>query len=262
MSANGIGALERGYRRTPQRETLALLVDALALNAEQRRVFEAAARSGVSKRIDPDSVALGPCEDSTAADSASDRVQIARSGAVLSRPARSIALTVILIVALSSIGVFILRSTKSAGAKPSQAVTTLGSFRFDVSPSDKSKIAVIPVGILPANSMFAAIEGQTVEVACSEETYDRAGGIRHQVGTPPTPLPPRFRLIIDGTPGSAYTVGAKFMIDMNKIGTTRASHTFRVDPLDTVPNSSMIFSCVTIVSSSPPRRRIRAVVSW
>ncbi len=46
MSTNGISALERGYRRTPQRETLGLLADALALRAEQRREFEAAARSG------------------------------------------------------------------------------------------------------------------------------------------------------------------------------------------------------------------------
>jgi predicted ATPase/transcriptional regulator with XRE-family HTH domain len=43
MSARGIGALERGYRRTPQRETLVLLTDALALNDEQRREFEASA---------------------------------------------------------------------------------------------------------------------------------------------------------------------------------------------------------------------------
>jgi len=47
MSANGIGALERGDRRTPQRETLALLAKALRLDAEQRREFEAAgARPG------------------------------------------------------------------------------------------------------------------------------------------------------------------------------------------------------------------------
>src|SRR5215475_8062442 len=43
MSTNGVGALERGHRRTPQRETLALLVHALALNDEQLREFEAAA---------------------------------------------------------------------------------------------------------------------------------------------------------------------------------------------------------------------------
>ncbi len=44
MSVNGIGALERGYRRTPQRETLALLIDALALDDRQREAFENAAR--------------------------------------------------------------------------------------------------------------------------------------------------------------------------------------------------------------------------
>ena len=41
MSTQGISALERGYRRTPQRETLALLVGALVLNDEQRGKFEA-----------------------------------------------------------------------------------------------------------------------------------------------------------------------------------------------------------------------------
>ena len=49
MSTNGISALERGYRRTPQRETLGLLADALALRAEQRREFEAAAHSGLPR---------------------------------------------------------------------------------------------------------------------------------------------------------------------------------------------------------------------
>jgi predicted ATPase/DNA-binding XRE family transcriptional regulator len=44
MSTNGIGALERGYRRTPQRETLGLLVRALELDDERRQEFEAAAQ--------------------------------------------------------------------------------------------------------------------------------------------------------------------------------------------------------------------------
>jgi predicted ATPase/DNA-binding XRE family transcriptional regulator len=43
MSTQGISALERGYRRTPQRETLALLAGALMLSDEQRGEFEAAA---------------------------------------------------------------------------------------------------------------------------------------------------------------------------------------------------------------------------
>jgi predicted ATPase len=43
MSSDGISSLERGHRRTPQRETLALLAGALALNGEQRRELEAAA---------------------------------------------------------------------------------------------------------------------------------------------------------------------------------------------------------------------------
>jgi transcriptional regulator with XRE-family HTH domain len=45
MSANGIGALERGYRRTPQRETLALLAVALELEGSALNEFEAAGRS-------------------------------------------------------------------------------------------------------------------------------------------------------------------------------------------------------------------------
>ena len=47
MSTQGISALERGYRRTPQRETLALLAGALALDDEQREEFEAAAARSV-----------------------------------------------------------------------------------------------------------------------------------------------------------------------------------------------------------------------
>lgn len=66
MSANGIGSLERGDRRTPQRETLALLVGALALDDEQRREFEAAAtRSGLPRRIGGASVTVGPWADTT-----------------------------------------------------------------------------------------------------------------------------------------------------------------------------------------------------
>ena len=59
MSINGVSALERGYRRTPQHETLALLAGALALDVEQRREFEAAAaRSGLSRR--EASITVGP----------------------------------------------------------------------------------------------------------------------------------------------------------------------------------------------------------
>ena len=50
MSARGIRALERGYRRTPQRATLALLASALALDDEQRRELEAAAARWVLLR--------------------------------------------------------------------------------------------------------------------------------------------------------------------------------------------------------------------
>ena len=44
MSSNGVSALERGYRRTPQRQTLALLADALSLNGNERALFESIAR--------------------------------------------------------------------------------------------------------------------------------------------------------------------------------------------------------------------------
>ena len=59
MSAQGVSALERGYRRTPQRETLALLASALTLNKEQRQEFETcAARSVLLGR--GASVTVGP----------------------------------------------------------------------------------------------------------------------------------------------------------------------------------------------------------
>jgi predicted ATPase len=66
MSGHGVSALERGYRRTPQRETLGLLAGALALDDEQRLSFEAAAtRVGVVRR--GGSVGAGPWPDNTAA---------------------------------------------------------------------------------------------------------------------------------------------------------------------------------------------------
>jgi predicted ATPase/DNA-binding XRE family transcriptional regulator len=60
MSAEGISALERGYRRSPQRETLELLANALALDGEQRRNFEMAARAAMARRAGPASVTVGP----------------------------------------------------------------------------------------------------------------------------------------------------------------------------------------------------------
>jgi ribosome-binding protein aMBF1 (putative translation factor) len=44
LSSNGIGALERGYRRRPQRQTLALLAGTLDLNGDEHAQFESAAR--------------------------------------------------------------------------------------------------------------------------------------------------------------------------------------------------------------------------
>lgn len=67
MSSDGISALERGHRRTPQRETLALLAGALALSEEQRREFETAAvRAPIVRRGGP--VTVGPWPDVVAAD--------------------------------------------------------------------------------------------------------------------------------------------------------------------------------------------------
>ena len=64
MSSDGVSALERGHRRTPQRETLALLAGALALDGEQREEFEAAAvRSGLSRHLGGASVTVGPWTD-------------------------------------------------------------------------------------------------------------------------------------------------------------------------------------------------------
>jgi predicted ATPase/transcriptional regulator with XRE-family HTH domain len=61
MSVDGVGALERGHRRWPQRETLALLAGALALDDEQREVFEAAAvRASLPRRSRGTSVTVGP----------------------------------------------------------------------------------------------------------------------------------------------------------------------------------------------------------
>jgi transcriptional regulator with XRE-family HTH domain len=60
MSSDGISALERGHRRTPQRETLALLVGALALDDHQRQELEMAATRPRSVRRGASAVAVGP----------------------------------------------------------------------------------------------------------------------------------------------------------------------------------------------------------
>ena len=50
MSADGISALERGVNKAPQRETLALLLDALNLEPSQREALEAAAQRPAQPR--------------------------------------------------------------------------------------------------------------------------------------------------------------------------------------------------------------------
>jgi predicted ATPase/DNA-binding XRE family transcriptional regulator len=61
LSTEGVSALERGFRRTPQRGTLALLASALALDGERRREFEeAAARRVLLGRNEDAQVVAGP----------------------------------------------------------------------------------------------------------------------------------------------------------------------------------------------------------
>lgn len=68
VSLDGISALERGYRRTPQRETVALLARALALTDEQRAAFEAAAaRPQSPRRRGETSVTVGPWAEAESA---------------------------------------------------------------------------------------------------------------------------------------------------------------------------------------------------
>jgi predicted ATPase len=62
MSIDGISALERGYRRAPQRETVALLVGALNLDGEKRREFEAAAAGTRHRTIGASAGANGAAE--------------------------------------------------------------------------------------------------------------------------------------------------------------------------------------------------------
>ena len=60
MSTNGIGALERGDRRAPQHDTLVLLAQALALSADERRTFEAAAARPPPARLRSAAASPGP----------------------------------------------------------------------------------------------------------------------------------------------------------------------------------------------------------
>jgi predicted ATPase/transcriptional regulator with XRE-family HTH domain len=59
LSVNGLSSLERGVRRTPRRETLALLSEALELDAAQRRQFESAAALSPDGRREA-SITVGP----------------------------------------------------------------------------------------------------------------------------------------------------------------------------------------------------------
>lgn len=247
ISTEGISALERGYRRRPQRETLVRLARALTLSEQQRREFEAAsaARLGVPKRR-PEDLLPGSGGETPPHQSS---LRLGPFQSLVSRAERPIAIAAILVLALSVVELVSRnRATESSGARLSQAVTALGPFQFDVSPYVKSKVTVTPIGTLPANATFEATEGQTIQVACNEGTSYRGDVIRRSLGSPPKSFPLRYQLVIDGKPTDTYTVGSKFLIDIDKVGLTRASHTFGIDPLDTVPNSTMTFSCVAITS--------------
>jgi len=63
VSPFAISALERGHRRKPQSKTLALLADALALDADQRAKFEDAARSAHARL---GAVTVGPWTSASA----------------------------------------------------------------------------------------------------------------------------------------------------------------------------------------------------
>ncbi len=53
LSVDAVGLLERGARRRPQRHTLDVLADTLALEGEERERFLAAARAPAHLRIAP-----------------------------------------------------------------------------------------------------------------------------------------------------------------------------------------------------------------
>ena len=92
MSAHGIRALERGYRRTPQRGTLALLSGALALSDEQQQELEVAAARWVLLRDGGRaSVTVGPWPDTPTSKppAIADELYWARTGAWRDRSAGS-----------------------------------------------------------------------------------------------------------------------------------------------------------------------------
>ena len=60
LSLHGISALERGFRRTPQPDTVALLAGALALDDQQRAALESAAARSTLPRRRSENVTLGP----------------------------------------------------------------------------------------------------------------------------------------------------------------------------------------------------------
>jgi transcriptional regulator with XRE-family HTH domain len=60
LSRRGINDLERGVRQIPRKDTVALLVEALGLDAEERTAFVAAARKGMEHAAPAASTAAPP----------------------------------------------------------------------------------------------------------------------------------------------------------------------------------------------------------
>lgn len=252
ISTHGISALERGYRRTPQRETLALLAAALALTEEQRREFEAAAaRPQVPKAPATVSLARDQRGKQMTSTTSFARFEIGPFQASISRPSRPFALVIPFALAAGLALVLIFgHSTKIPIGAPAQAVTALGPFQFDISNDLRSRVTVTAIGTPLADTIFPATNGARVEVACNEGTRYRSGGIRRVADTTSTPVPLRYKLLVDGRLENTYTVGTKFLIDVDNARLSQGFHTLRVDPVDTVPNSTMTFSCVAIADKN------------
>jgi hypothetical protein len=135
MSANGIGALERGYRRTPQRETLELLATALQLNQEERRKLETAAGRPRSRLASGMPAAVEPI--CSAAQMSSDELR-ASVGAARSRHAERATRFIAIGLAIVALG----WTVKSAW--PSAAITPAEPSPSEVNDLEKSETAFWP----------------------------------------------------------------------------------------------------------------------
>jgi transcriptional regulator with XRE-family HTH domain len=145
MSSFAISALERGYRRRPQRKTLALLVDALTLDEQQRLEFEAAAagppvtpRHRPSDFVGEQPPGEYPSHNPITPNPSLAHVEIGPFRASVARPMRPVAVAIVLVVAVSITGILVLNRSKSSDEKSAQTVTSLGPFQFDISSGRSS----------------------------------------------------------------------------------------------------------------------------